>query len=117
MVDCIYHCSAWLPVQLECRDFRPVAGLLPTYKGNLPFECWCMDILKWGVYLLIVCVCAFSKWVEAGVWEDCLSITVARCMHSEIVCYYGTPRLVCTDCGTEFKGAFANNLKEMGVRQ
>ena len=86
------------------------------YKGNLPFECWCIDILKWGVHLLIVCVCAFSKWVEAGVLEDCQGGTVARWVHSEIVCRYGTARLVRTNLGTEFKGAFTKYLREMGVR-
>ena len=67
VADCVRLCSAWLPVQLERRDFRPGRVLLPTYKGNLPFECWCIDLLKWGEQLLIVCVCAFSKWVEAAV--------------------------------------------------
>ena len=90
--------------------------LLPTYKGNLPFECWCIDILKWGVHLLIICVYAFSKWVENGVLEDHQGGTVARWVHSEVVCCYGTPRLVCTDSSTEFKVSFTKYLNEMGVR-
>ena len=65
--------------------------MLPTYKGNLPFECWCVDLLKWGKFLIIVCVCMFSKWVEAGVLADGRSGTVARWVHSEVVCRFGTP--------------------------
>ena len=76
-----------------------------------------MDILKWGVYLLIVCVCAFFKWVKAGVLEDCQSSIVARWMYTKIVCCDGTPKLVYTDRGIEFKGTFVRYLKEMGVRQ
>ena len=90
--------------------------LLPTYKGNLPFECWCVDLLKWGVHILIVCVCAFSKWVEAGVLDDRRSSTVVRWLHTEIVCRYGAPRIVRSDRGSEFQGAFTRYLSEMGVR-
>ena len=87
------------------------------YKGSLSFECWCVDIPKWGVHLLIVCVYAFSKWVDAGVLEDCQSNKLARWMHSEIVCCNGTPRLVRTDHDIEFKGAIMKYLREMGARQ
>ena len=90
--------------------------MLPTYKGNLPFECWCVDLLKWGKFLIIVCVCTFSKWVEAGVLADRRSCTVARWVHSEVVCRFGTPRIIWLDCETEFRGAFAHYLADMGMR-
>ena len=65
-------------------DFRPAVVVLPTYKGNLLFECWCINLLKWGVHMLIVCICTFSKWVEAGVLEDYQSSMVAIWIHSEV---------------------------------
>ena len=75
-----------------------------------------MDLLKWGKFLIIVCVCTFSKWVEAGVLADCRSSTVARWVHSEVVCRVGTAQIIWSDCGTEFWGAFARYLVDMGVR-
>ena len=33
------------------------------------------------------------------------------------MCHYGTPRIVRTDRGSEFRGAFAAYLREMGIRQ
>ena len=73
-------------------------------------------MLKWGKFLIVVCVCMFSKWVEAGVIADCKSSTVARWVHSEVVCRFGTPRIIRSDHGTEFQGAFARYLADMGVR-
>ena len=73
-------------------------------------------MVKWGKFLIIVCVCAFSKWVEAGVLADRRSGTVARWVHSEVVCRFGTPRIIWSDHGTKFRGAFACYLADIGVR-
>ena len=75
-----------------------------------------MDLLKWGKCIIIVCVCTFSKWVEAGVLADRRSSTVARWVHSEVVCRFGTPRIIRSDHGTELRGAFAYYLVDMGMR-
>ena len=72
--------------------------------------------MKWGQQILIVCICTFCKWVEAGVIVDRRSSTVARWVHAEITCQYGTPGLIRTDRGTEFRGAFSRYLADMGVR-
>ena len=85
------------------------------YKGNLPFECWCIDLLVWGRYVLIVAVCPFSKWVEAGILPDKRSSTVARWVHAELLCRYGSPRIIRSDRGSEFRGAFEVYLRDMGV--
>ena len=82
----------------------------------MPFECWCIDLLKWGKQLLVVCICAFSKCVEAGILPDSKSSTVTRWVHAELVCRYGSPQVVRTDRGSEFKVAFAKYMREMGIR-
>ena len=95
--------------------------MYPTYKGRMPFEMWCIDLVtirsRAGTpSTLIVAVCAFSKWVEAGPLEDKRSATVTRWVHSELVCRYGTPALIRTDRGSEFKGAFQAYAWRMGIR-
>ena len=75
-----------------------------------------MDLFKWGKYLIIVCVCTFSKWVEAEVLANRRSSTVARWVHSEVVCRFGTPQVIRSDRRTEFWGVFARYLADMGVR-
>ena len=73
-----------------------------------------MDLLKWGKYLIIVCVCTFTCWVEAGVLADHRSGTVARLVHSEVQVQY--PQIIRSDRGIKFWGAFARYLEDMGVR-
>ena len=66
--------------------------------------------------ILIVAVCAFSKWVEAGPLPHKRSATIARWFHNEVVCRYGSPMLVRSDRGVEFKGSFAKYLRRMGIK-
>lgn len=52
--------------------------------------------------MLLVMVCAFSKWIEAVPLSTKASSTVADVFHREIVCRFGLPAVVRSDRGTEF---------------
>lgn len=66
---------------------------------------------------VVVCVCAFSKWVEAWPTPDLRSETIVRLFHSNVVCRFGVPRVVRTDRGTEYAGEFKLYLRRLGVTQ
>ena len=57
------------------------------------------------------------KWVKLRVLTSMDAETIKRWFHENIVCRYGVPRIVRTDGGSEFKGAFHHYLLESGVRQ
>ena len=89
--------------------------ILPTYKGNLSFECWFIDLLIWGRHILVMVVCPFSKWVEVGILPIKHSSTVGGWVHAELLCRYGLPQVIRLDCSAEFRGAFEVNLQDMGL--
>ena len=63
-----------------------------------------------GETYLVVTVCAFSRWVEAGPIVRKDSRTLMHWFHSQIVCRFGVPYAVRCDRGTEFGGQFADYL-------
>ena len=68
-----------------------------------------------GETILVVAICAFSKWVEAAPLPDRSSTTLAQWMHVAIVCRFGVPRVVRSDQGREFRGAFGAYLERLGI--
>lgn len=100
---------------------KPPPYLWPTPKATSAFHTWAVDLLSHlggdrSMRYLIVAVCPFSKWVEAGPLPDKQSSTVTTWFHSHVVCRYGAPACVRTDRGGEFKGDFAAYLERLGVR-
>ena len=84
------------------------------------FHTWAVDIIchvgtgRTVVYI-IVCVCVFSRWVEAGIIWDRYASTIAKWFHANITCRLGTPVVVRSDRGTEFRGCFHSYLRRLGV--
>ena len=56
--------------------------------------------------MVCVCICAVSKWVEAIAMFTNNSSETRDFLFDEIICRYGTPLIVYTDNGSEFKGEF-----------
>lgn len=113
-----------LPNQIEASKFRPPPFLFPNEKRVGPFHTWSIDAAVRltptnplnGAKHLIVCVDAFSKWVEIGTFDRLLSTSVMDWFHENIVCRYGVPVVVRCDNGKEFQGDFKLYLQSMGVR-
>ena len=109
---------------MERSKYKPPAYLLPTRKSLQPFYTWCIDTITSlqppspsGGRFLVVCVCAFSKWVECGILEALTSQHVTDWFHANIVCRFGTPAIVRTDRGKEYLGSFARYLRMKGIQQ
>ena len=62
------------------------------------------------VWYLLVCICVFSKWVEAGFIANKQAATVAKWFHLNVTCRFGMPAYVRADRGGEFRGVFARYL-------
>jgi hypothetical protein len=71
-LDCVKWCVQQLPSFLEHTTWRPPQHLQPSNKATAPFHTWCVDLVTGldpgpnGKTILVVGVCAFSKWVEAA---------------------------------------------------
>ena len=122
--DVLVECSAALGVQVEAAGFKLPRYLIPTAKDLAPFAVWSVDLVvklrpvaPGGGRYLVVAVCAFSKWVEAGILRTKHAAEVAAWFHTNITCRFGVALLVRTDRGTEFAGAFAAYLRSAGVQQ
>ena len=63
----------------------------------------------------MVCVCAFSKWVEAWPARDLRSYTITRLFHFNITTRFGVCRVVRSDKGREFLGDFDVYLRGLGI--
>lgn len=112
--DCIRVCADQVPSQMEAYKFRPPPHFFPTRKCTQPFDTWCIDVVgpflpvsEEGHNKLVVCVCAFSKWVEAWPVSNLRSETIARLFHLNITARFGICRVVRSDKGREFLGEFS----------
>ena len=120
-LDCIAWCAIQLPQQLERAAWKPPPYLQPTNKALSPFHTWCVDLITSlpaganGETILIVCVCVFSKWVEAAPLPNRSSRTTANWFHNSITCRYGVPKVVRSDLGREFQGKFSEYLTRIGT--
>ena len=63
-----------------------------------------------GERYLIVTVCTYTKWVEAGTLTGRLAKEIADWVHANILCCFGVPLVIHTDQGTEFAEQFKEYL-------
>ena len=88
LADCVIACKDATPCQIENAKFKAPTYVLPSQKDFYPFHTWCIDLItslrqadegEGGAKgrVLVVCVCAFSKWIEAAILPDKRSFTVA----------------------------------------
>ena len=68
-----------------------------------------------GTAYVCLIVDYFTKAAEFVVIPDKSAASVARAFHDHWVCRYGIPEWVTTDNGREFAGAFAHQLRRLGV--
>ena len=118
--DALCWCSEWPEVQKTHKAYRSPPFLLPTWKAASPFHTWAIELIchvgaGQGAKYIIVCVCIFSRWVEVGVIWDKQASTIASWFHSNKTCRFGTPVVVRSDRGSEFRGVFHRYLRRLGV--
>ena len=85
--------------------------LFPTFKGRETFWTWCFDCIvglpatSGGETVLIVVVCAWSKWIE---YKPVLVLTskATTTFLYELITRFGVPAVMKYDMGTECLGAF-----------
>ena len=65
--------------------------------------------------ICLVCICVFTKWVEAIPLTSKESVAVAEAFHLHIVARYCPPLAVHCDQEQEFGGAFAQYLSGLGI--
>lgn len=65
-----------------------------------------LPVSEEGHNKLVVCVCAYSKWVEAWPVSNLRSATIAKLFHLNITARFGVCRVVRSDKGREFMGEF-----------
>ena len=62
---------------------------------------------------ILVCVDSFSRWVEAFPLHDQSASTIARVLHDEIFCRYGSPISIISDRGRNFLSKLCNAVCEI----
>ena len=111
-VDCRLVVEASAEIRRDRAVFPLERYLFPTFKGFRPFTIWAIDLVgplpkrPAGETYVVVCVDAFTKWVEIRVLSDKLSTSLTDFFYEDIIARYGVPVAVRSDRGTEFKGAF-----------
>lgn len=68
-----------------------------------------------GQYVVLM-VDTFSKWVEIAAIPDKSAASTTRVLHECITCRHGIPTDIRTDRGTEYRGAFDDYCKFLGIR-
>ena len=68
-----------------------------------------------GTAYVCLVVDYFTKAAEFVVIPDKSAASVARAFHDSWVCRYGVPEWVTSDNGREFAGAFAHQLRRLGI--
>ena len=104
-------------VQLDKARFAPPLYLHPTKKNLFTFATWCIDLITnlahrepKGERYLIVAVCTYTKWVEAGTLTGKSAKETADWVHANIVCHFRVTLVIRMDQGTEFAGRFKEYL-------
>eukprot|EP00873_Tetraselmis_striata_P014439 jgi/Tetstr1/434703/TSEL_002530.t1 len=69
-----------------------------------------------GHKYVIVIVESFSKWIELVPVRDLEASTTAKAFHERVLARYGAPVEVVTDNGTEYQGAFREQLERHGIQ-
>eukprot|EP00873_Tetraselmis_striata_P006997 jgi/Tetstr1/427261/TSEL_017446.t1 len=69
-----------------------------------------------GHKYVIVIVEHFSKWIELVHVRDLEASTTAKAFHERVLARYGAPVEVVTDNGTEYQGAFREQLERHGIQ-
>eukprot|EP00873_Tetraselmis_striata_P002647 jgi/Tetstr1/422911/TSEL_013692.t1 len=69
-----------------------------------------------GHKYVIVIVEHFSKWIELVPVRDLEATTTAKAFHERVLARYGAPVEVVTDNGTEYQGAFREQLERHGIQ-
>eukprot|EP00873_Tetraselmis_striata_P018566 jgi/Tetstr1/438830/TSEL_027339.t1 len=69
-----------------------------------------------GHKYVIVIVEHFSKWIELVPVRDLEASTTAKAFHERVLARYGAPVEVVTDNGTEYQGAFREQLERHGIQ-
>ena len=65
--------------------------------------------------MVVIAICSISKWVEARAIHSNNSIETRDFLYDDIICRYGTPLVIKTDRGNEFKGEFANLCERLNI--
>eukprot|EP00873_Tetraselmis_striata_P007469 jgi/Tetstr1/427733/TSEL_017857.t1 len=68
-----------------------------------------------GYKYVIVIVEHFNKWIELVPVRDLEASTTAKASHERVLARYGAPVEVVTDNGTEYQGAFREQLERHGI--
>ena len=103
LTDCLKYCSLLLPVQIKHAKFHEAPYLFPTSKTVGPFHTFAIDIITGldpttAVYtILVVCVCGFTKWIEAAALSLRSAATIRDWFHTNIVCRFGKPAAIRSD--------------------
>ena len=104
-------------MQLDKARFAPPRYLHPTKKDLFAFATWCIDLITNlvprgpnGKRYLIMAVCAYTKWVEAGALTGKSAKEVADWVHANIVYRFGVPLVIHMDRGMEFAARFKEYL-------
>lgn len=90
-------------------------------KGEAPFAGWSLDAAgpfpedDDGNRYLLVAIDPFSKWVEAAAVPSLHSYRAADFLYERIVTFWGKPRYVRTDNGSEFQGSLHRLCQALGI--
>eukprot|EP00117_Sycon_ciliatum_P015220 scpid31464/ scgid0234/ Protein NYNRIN; NYN domain and retroviral integrase catalytic domain-containing protein; Pol-like protein len=115
------RCQAFVSGCSSCQAANPRRGEAtePTrpVSANGPWDVVHIDTLELGVnrsgryHCVLVCVDAFTKWVEVVPLKRHDGICVARAF-VDVCSRWGPPRVVRSDNGTEFKNAVMSSVYE-----
>ena len=93
----------------------------PLYKGSAPFRIWAIDLAlglgrgRNGATLAVVAIDPFSKYILIDPLLNKSASTLADWFYTNVICEFGLTYIVRTDNGTEFRGSFAELLRDLKI--
>ena len=115
--DCVRHCKVLQKDQVPPPLLEELQWI---NKGSAPCLGWSINAAgpfpkdANGNRFLLVVVDPFSKWVEVRAVLSLHSWCVAEFL-KDIMHWWGKPRYVWTDHGSEFNGSFVHLCKALGI--
>ena len=120
--DCIDMSQRMRAHQLDTTCFLSPPKLLPTKKGNQLFSVWAIETVVWlspaipsWARDICVTICAFTKWVEAGILPSLDSHAISIWFYEAIIFRYRFPGIVRMDRSTKYHGEFYAYLTHLEV--
>jgi len=115
--DCCTHVRKCHKCQAFADNVNVPPHPLNVMSAPWPFSMWEIDVIgaiepkaSNGHRFILVAIDYFTKWVEAASYTNFTRNVVVRFITRELICWYGLPRKIVTDNGTNLNNKMMQEM-------